>query len=224
MTRSSSWRVRLAGAGGGTAIAALLRTATFHIERAEGVVPLDRASGPVIFAFWHGRLLPLTFLHRDRGSVVLVSQHRDGEVIARILDSLGYVTARGSTTRGGAKGLRDLIRRAGEGRDIGITPDGPRGPREVAQAGVVAAARVTGLPIVPLSAAVSPAWTLKSWDQFVVPKPFARVFVRYGTPIVPSASPAEDEATLALVQSALDAATRRVERLAAGVALNAVGT
>lgn len=218
MTAASSWRVRLAGAGGGTAIAALLRTATFEIERAEGVAPLDQHTGPVIFAFWHGRLLPLTFLHRGRGSVVLVSQHRDGEVIARILDSLGYVTARGSTTRGGAKGLRELIRRAGEGRDIGITPDGPRGPREVAQAGVVAAARVTGLPIVPLSAAVSPAWTLKSWDQFLIPKPFARVFVRYEAPIAPGADPAEDAETLKHVQESLDAATRRVEALAADLA------
>lgn len=223
MTGRSSWRVRLAGAGGGPAIAALLRTATFQIERADGVAPLGQNASPVIFAFWHGRLLPLTFLHRDQGSVVLVSQHRDGEVIARILDSLGYVTARGSTTRGGARGFRELIRRAGEGRDIGITPDGPRGPREVAQAGVVAAARVTGLPIVPMSAAVSPAWTLESWDRFVVPKPFARVFVRYEAPILPGATPSDDTDSLKRVQASLDEATRYVDALAAGLDPNEAG-
>src|SRR5262245_37931196 len=83
-----------------------------------------------IFAFWHARLLPLGFTHRGRGIAVLVSQHRDGELIARIITCLGFCTGRGSSTRGGDGGIRDMLAHAVAGRLLGLTPDGPRGPAE----------------------------------------------------------------------------------------------
>jgi lysophospholipid acyltransferase (LPLAT)-like uncharacterized protein len=136
-----------------------------------------------IFAFWHARLLALAFTHRGLGAAVLVSQHRDGELITRVLERLGFVVARGSSTRGGEEGLRELIEWAEKGKLLGITPDGPRGPAEQVKPGLVYLAGRTGLPVVPLAVAARPVWKLGSWDGFRIPKPFARVRLVYGPPI-----------------------------------------
>lgn len=136
-----------------------------------------------IFALWHARLLPLVWSHRGRGAVVLVSRHRDGELIARIIERLGYVTARGSSTRGGEEGIKDMLRRAAEGRLLAITPDGPRGPSGALKSGLIYLASRSGLPIVPVASAARSAWRLRSWDRFRVPKPFANVVVAYGDAI-----------------------------------------
>ena len=150
----------------------------------ENLAPFRRLRTPVIFVFWHGSLLPLVHYHRHERIVVLVSEHADGERIARVLARRGFGTVRGSSTRGGARGLRALVRAARAGRDLALTPDGPRGPRGEFKPGALAAARMTGLPIVPLAVSASAAWHLGSWDGFMVPKPFARVRVTYGDPWV----------------------------------------
>lgn len=137
----------------------------------------------IIYAFWHGRLLPLVFTHRRRGIVVLVSLHRDGEYIARTIEALGFGTVRGSTTRGGARALAALLARARGGASFGITPDGPRGPRHVLQPGVITLASRSGLPIVLLATSGRPAWQARSWDRFFVPLPFARCVVLSSEPI-----------------------------------------
>ena len=165
-----------------------------------------------IFAVWHARVLPLAWTHRGRGIVVLVSRHRDGQLIARIIERLGFATSRGSSTRGGEEGVMDMLRQAEEGRLIGITPDGPRGPAESLKPGLVYLASRSGLPIVPIATASRRCWRLRSWDRFRVPRPFTRVVVAYGEPIpVPPGIEGETlEAWRARVESALAAHTAAV--------------
>jgi lysophospholipid acyltransferase (LPLAT)-like uncharacterized protein len=149
----------------------------------ENVARARRKSGNVIYAFWHGHLLPLSYLHRDEGINVLVSTHQDGEYITRVIQGLGFETSRGSSTRGGTAALRDLIATASRGVDIAITPDGPRGPRECCQPGIVFLARKLGLPVVPVSVCFRPSIRLKSWDRFMIPLPFACGVEVYGEPV-----------------------------------------
>lgn len=102
-----------------------------------------------ILAFWHGQLLMMPYAYPGRRMTVLISEHRDGELVGRTMQRLGFSVTRGSTTSGGARALHALVRQARQGWDVAITPDGPRGPRHVAQRGVVELARLSGLPIVP---------------------------------------------------------------------------
>jgi lysophospholipid acyltransferase (LPLAT)-like uncharacterized protein len=150
----------------------------------EGILADRRhAAGRVIYAFWHGRMLLTAFYGRFRKIAIMISRHRDGEYISRVAERLGFVSVRGSTTRGGAQALRDALRRAGAGHDLAFTPDGPRGPRYEVQRGVIYAASRTGLPIVPLGVEAHPAWVLGSWDEFTIPKPFGRAVILLGNPI-----------------------------------------
>jgi hypothetical protein len=116
--------------------------------------------------------------------VVLSSNHRDAEALVRILRKFGIEQARGSSTSGGATGLRQILRKVAEGCDVGLTPDGPRGPRRRVQPGVVAIARFTGLPIIPVTFSASPSRRLRSWDRTLVPKFFSKGVFIYGDPIV----------------------------------------
>lgn len=110
-----------------------------------------RAGEGNILAFWHGRQLFLPLSYEGPGLDILISRHRDGELISRTMRSFGFSSIRGSTTRGGAVALRGMIRRGRAGRDLAVTPDGPKGPRRMAQPGVIALAKATGLPIFPLT-------------------------------------------------------------------------
>jgi len=150
----------------------------------EDVFRRQRAAGrPVIFVLWHGQLLPLLYHHRGEGVAVLISEHGDGEIVARIAISLGYRTIRGSTSRGASRALIGLSRAVGEGHDLAITPDGPRGPARSFAPGALVVAQRTGAPMVPVAVSASRGWRLRSWDSFLVPKPFARVHVAYGEPV-----------------------------------------
>jgi len=110
-----------------------------------------------------------------------------------VIQRLGFFTARGSSTRGATKGLRALIRAAREGRDLALTPDGPRGPAQVLKPGALLAARLTGLPIVPMAAGASAFWRLASWDGFMIPRPFSRVELCYAAPHWIDADATEEE-------------------------------
>jgi lysophospholipid acyltransferase (LPLAT)-like uncharacterized protein len=151
---------------------------------------LRREKGPRIFCFWHGCLLPATAYYQGMDCCVLVSKNRDGELIAKILQRLGYPPpARGSSSRGGAAALLEMAQLARQGRSATFTPDGPRGPYHRAQVGALQLAKMTGLPVVPVGIAVSRAVHLRSWDRFTVPFPFARCLFRFGKPLqVPSHS------------------------------------
>lgn len=141
-----------------------------------------RDQEPFIFVLWHGDLLPLLVHHRDQGIAVLISEHRDGETVARVAQGLGLRTVRGSTTRGGARAIAALVRVLREGHAAAITPDGPRGPARQFAPGALVAAQRAAVPIIPIGVHVDRAWRLRSWDSFLIPKPRARVTIAYGAP------------------------------------------
>jgi hypothetical protein len=136
-------------------------------------------------------MMPLVYT--GKGAKVLVSRHRDGEFIHRAMRLFGIGTVRGSSTRGGVPGMKDMIRALERGYDIGITPDGPRGPRYIVQPGVTYLAKVTGHPIVPLSFSASRRKIFNSWDRFLVPCPFSRGVYIYGDPVWVDRNADEDE-------------------------------
>ena len=195
-------RFRVLSRVGALLVRLLGRTLRIRAEREESFLESRRRGQPVIFVFWHSRILPLTYIHRNQGIVVLVSEHRDGEYIARIIEAMGFGTSRGSSTRGGVKGLKGLVRAARAGHDLGFTPDGPRGPPRKLKPGTLAAARITGAPIVPIAVGGPRVWRLGTWDRHVVPKPFSRITVRYGEPcIVPRGA---SEAEIARISAELE--------------------
>jgi lysophospholipid acyltransferase (LPLAT)-like uncharacterized protein len=176
----SETRFRAGGLMGHAVTAALFATVRFRAEGEESFLRFRRSGQPVIFVLWHRHLLPLVHRHRGTGVVALVSEHSDGEYITRVMRHKGLEAARGSSTRGGSRGLRGLIRAARSGRDLAVTADGPRGPAGVFKPGALLAAQMTGLPLIPVAAGATSAWTLASWDRFLVPRPLSVVRVEYG--------------------------------------------
>ena len=203
----SETRLRWLVRGGVILVRALAVTWRIELTNAE---PMRRARGAgqkgVIFALWHGELLPLLWQHRGEGVKVVISEHRDGEIIARIAEALGYGTVRGSTSRGGGRALIQLIRELDSGNDIAVTPDGPRGPAHVFAPGAAIAAQRTGAPVIPVRVVASRAWRLRSWDRFIIPKPFARIRIGYGDPTPVRASTPREAAEQAPALEALMAA------------------
>lgn len=137
----------------------------------------------VIYALWHANQLATSWHFRHLGMTLLASRHRDAEYIARVLEGMGYCAIRGSSTRGGAGALRGLMKALEGGRDVVITPDGPRGPRKKVKKGAIYLAARTGAPVVPGVVGLSDFYELKSWDRFRIPKPFARGYAMIGEPI-----------------------------------------
>jgi lysophospholipid acyltransferase (LPLAT)-like uncharacterized protein len=174
---------RLAVLLGGAVIRALASTWRYRVRNVEQLDKLRAAGGPFVFSIWHGQLLPLLWHHRHQGISILVSEHKDGELIARFAESIGYGTIRGSSSRGAAGALLGLVRALGEGTEVGITPDGPRGPACSYAPGAAVAASKAGALVLPLAAHADRAWRLNSWDRFMIPRPFARVTVAYGDPV-----------------------------------------
>ena len=136
-----------------------------------------------IYAFWHCMMLiPPSSAERARYRV-LISQHSDGEYIARVIKKLGFGVIRGSTTRGGMRAIKALVDKIREGYPVAITPDGPRGPRFCCSAWKYLSRQKTQLPIIPMVVGLASYWTLPSWDKFRIPKPFSRALMLYGDPI-----------------------------------------
>ncbi len=159
-------------------------TLRIEVRGAEALAAARRDPGHYILAFWHSRFVLMPYCYPGPRIVVLSSNHRDAEALVRILRRFGIEQARGSSTSGGATGLRQILRKVAEGCDVGLTPDGPRGPRRRVQPGVIAVARFTGLPIIPVSFSASPARRLRTWDRTLLPKFFSRGIFVYGDPIV----------------------------------------
>ena len=146
---------------------------------------LERQGKRAIYAFWHAHMLLPAYVGRQRNVKVLISQHRDGEYIAQIVQRLGYSVARGSTTRGGAKALLKMIKKIKEESiSLAITPDGPKGPRFIAQSGAILLGQKTQYPIIPVMIYLAKYWELPSWDRFCIPKPFSKARIFYGNPIM----------------------------------------
>ncbi len=177
--RRIGWIVRL-----GVPLVRLLAS-TWRIREVNRA-PVQRlrdAGKPVIFVLWHGEMLALLWHHRREGITVLISEHGDGEIIARVAETLGFRTVRGSTSRGAGRALLGMSRTVQAGGDAAFTPDGPRGPARKFAPGALIVAQRTGAPIITLAVSPSRAWRLRSWDRFVIPKPFARVRIGYGDPV-----------------------------------------
>jgi len=191
MGADTSWRdssskrlqARLIPAFGYPLIAALGSTLRWRAEGLEHLDAVARAGRQPIMAFWHGRILPATVYFRRRGIVVITSENFDGEWIAGIIERFGYGTARGSTSRGGRKALRQLTRDMAAGKPAAFTIDGPRGPARVAQPGALWLAKATGNPVVPFHIETDRHWTLNSWDRTQIPKPFAVSAIAIGEPL-----------------------------------------
>lgn len=209
----SSLKFLLAGTLGRGIVNALMSTIRFEVENEDYVTRFTDRGEPVIYCLWHGRLLPLTYYHRNRDITAIISQSEDGEYIARIVEGWGYHTARGSTSRGGSSALRGLVKAARAGHSLAITPDGPRGPRQQLQPGVITVAQMTGLPIIPLAGGCTRAWWPGSWDRFMVPKPFAKVNVLYGEPrfVARDATPDQQAAHARALEAELNAMIRRLD-------------
>jgi lysophospholipid acyltransferase (LPLAT)-like uncharacterized protein len=174
--------LELTGLLGPALIRSLYRGLRFEVTGRDHLASIERDGGPVVFVAWHGRLLPLLYWYRDRGVVILVSAHRDGEYLARMARGLGYGTVRGSSTHGAHQALRSAIRAVRTGHSLAITPDGPQGPRERMKPGALEVARVTGAPLVPILAGARQAWWIEGWDRFMIPKPFSRIRIAVGSP------------------------------------------
>lgn len=180
-------------------------------EHYEAIVASGRQP---IFAFWHGRILPATLFWKERGIVVITSQNFDGEWIAGIIRRFGYGTARGSTSRGGARALVQLRRDLAAGKPAAFTIDGPRGPARVAQPGVVFLAGASGHPILPFHIEADRFWTAGRWDQTQIPKPFSAVAVAIGAPIhVPDTADATIDAKRVALETSLAALEDQARRL-----------
>jgi len=203
----------LLAASGALFLRLLRRSVRMRFHDEQTIRGMESRGEHFLLAFWHRHLLLMRYAYRGRKMCVLVSRSRDGELIARVMAHLGIDTCRGSSSRGATAGLRELLRAARAGSDIGITPDGPRGPLRVAQPGVVLAAAATGVPLIPVAMAATRRKLLRSWDRMPVPLPFSRVDVVYGEPIgVPRDADADEWAPR--LAAALNAAERRAEALA----------
>ncbi len=206
---TSVWRSIL---GVGLGLFVRLYLATLRVSvRADPV--LDHADPrPWVLCFWHGDQFPLLAWKRRRTTVALVSHSTDGQMQARALALQGLTIERGSSSRGGARGLFAVIRRLRRGEDAAFAIDGPRGPRFIAAPGARTAAELSAGRLVPMGSACARALTLeKAWDKFRIPLPFTRVSVRLGAPLEPSASLRELESAVGgaslLAAADLDLAT-----------------
>jgi lysophospholipid acyltransferase (LPLAT)-like uncharacterized protein len=201
------------------AVRLLGSTLRLTVQGTEPLMPAWAEGRPLIYAVWHGRILMVPWLNahlrrrfRARPIRALASRSRDGELIARFAGRFGIDAVRGSSSRGGADALRALVGALRGEADVAVVPDGPRGPRERAQMGVVALAALTGAPIVPFAFAACPSRRLGTWDRFLLPAPFARAAAVFGSPLAIPRAGARAEA-LASVEQALTAVTEAADRL-----------
>ena len=195
-------------------IRAIGSTVRFDVEGIENLESIRAAGRTPIYATWHDRIFLGTYFLQRQGIVFLTSQSFDGEYIARFLQRFGFGVVRGSSTRGGARGLVQMVRELRRGAAMGFTVDGPKGPRYAAKPGPILLAKKTGEPILPFIIETSRFSTVGSWDRLQIPHPFARAKVIFGEPIyvADTADDAELERKLVELQASLDDLTERGEK------------
>lgn len=170
--------------------------------------PQRKSPSPFIYCFWHSALLPMSFVFRRRNISAIVSASRDGKIAATVARGWGHGVIFGSSSRGGTSAMRDALRTLAQGGSIAMTPDGPRGPAQVAKPGVAQIAAAGSVAVVPLRLCVDRAWRLGSWDGFIIPKPFSRVTITVGRPLTAPKEARKEEAMnhfLGTIQEELDA-------------------
>ena len=212
--QKADWKLALTVRVGVVALRLLALTWRMTIVNGDVLTKLRADRQPFIFAFWHGQLLPLLWVHRNEGVKVVISSHRDGEIVAQVAEHLGYGTIRGSSSRGAARALLGIVRELQNGFDVAVTPDGPRGPARKFATGALVAAQRVGAPLVGIGVNASRAWRLRSWDRFMIPKPFCRLRIVY-TPatFVSAASAREAEEEAPKFESLLTDAIAAAERV-----------
>lgn len=197
-------RNALIGFLGGGLIRLIGPTLRFEVRDASGLTS-NAKKNPIVFAFWHNRMFLMPYLyHRfmpGRRGVCLVSASQDGEMIARVLQRFGLGVVRGSSSRRGREAYRGLVDSIQDGFDVGITPDGPRGPCYKVQVGVAGLASLSGAELVPLSWNVSWKVRLRSWDRFIIPLPFSRCTFDLGAPIRVESDEKVEESRLRLEET-----------------------
>jgi lysophospholipid acyltransferase (LPLAT)-like uncharacterized protein len=160
--------------------------------------------GPAIFVFWHGRQLMLAPLYADRKQpfpfAMLISTHADGQLISKAVSWFGINAVYGSSSQGGPEAFQSMISMLDDGACVGITPDGPRGPKYVAKKGAIKLASITGKKIIPLTYSVEKFWRIKSWDEMIVPKPFSRGVCMIGEPLTVKAD-LDDESAIKMSET-----------------------
>ncbi len=194
----------------------IYRLGEWTIRGGEHPAALWDRGAPFILAFWHGRLMMIPRIWpRSAPMNILTSEHRDGDLSARAISHFGIDRILGSSRKGGSGALREMVRAIAAGQCAGIAPDGPRGPAMRASDGIIALARLSGAPIVPISCSASRRRILKTWDRFLVPLPFTSgVFVWGEALVVPrDADAAECEAAREELESRLNALTAEADRL-----------
>lgn len=206
-------RTRLISTLGGGLLTGLMRTTRYERSGTEHYDAWLGSGRPAIYVLWHGRLLPCSWYHRNRGLATLISRHRDGDYIAGVVERWGFRAVRGSSSRGGAAALLQMVRLLRDGISLAVTPDGPRGPRQKMKAGPLFAAQRAGVPLIPVTAGTGSAWWFEGWDRFLVPRPYARLRLAYGEPLfVPAEAGAEEVERLAgELEARLNALTERVD-------------
>jgi len=169
-------------------------TGRWQVINAEAAHAHWDADKPFILAFWHGRILLMPYCwNRKKPIHMLISQHRDGQLIARTVGHFGIQTIEGSTSKGGAGALRAMLKALKNRECVGITPDGPRGPRMQASSGVVNVAKMSGVPVIPCAFGTTRRKHLGSWDRFCVAFPFSKGVFVWGDPIaVPKTAKGEE--------------------------------
>ena len=194
----------------------LARTWRWEIHGWEHFLKTEEQKLPLIYAFWHGRILPSTFFWRNRGIVVLTSENKDGEYIANVIHKFGYGSSRGSTSRGAVKGTMGLIRTLKKGEHVAFTVDGPRGPRHQVQQGVTWLASYSQHPILPFHVEAKRAKNLRSWDGFQIPLPFTlvRVDIAPAMMLAPGLPEPELEAKRVELENTLNALCQAAEEWA----------
>ncbi len=189
-----------------------LRIRYKNFERVDEIV--KTYNGAILVA-WHGRTMIAANVFRDRGYWALISLSKDGEAQNHVFQRLGYNTVRGSTGRGGVKAALVLAKKINEGGVLAFTPDGPRGPTHKVQEGTIFFAQRSGRPIIPLGISANPRKLLKSWDSYMIPRPFAKAAFVVGDPIfVSSTATDEEKSTIATqIELALNACEQDAEKM-----------
>ena len=194
-------------------------TAKFEVEGWEHHDEVTDSGHLPIYVFWHERIMMTTYWWRNRKIVVLTSQSRDGEYIARFIQRFGYGAVRGSSTRGAVGAVLEMAKLMRAGCTVCFVLDGPRGPARVAKPGPALLAKRTGHPVLPVTMALRKQWLLPTWDRFQVPKPFTRAKIFVESPIYVPAD--ADEAELGKkrdeIQRVLEDLDRRAEEWRAGI-------
>ncbi len=144
--------------------------------------------GSLLLAFWHETLALALWHFRYTGYATLTSLSFDGELAARVAQKFGFHVMRGSSTKGGPEAITQLLQAINVHKVAGLTIDGPKGPRRIAKPGIAILSKKRRIPVIPVALYATPCWRLRSWDRMIIPKPFCRIQISYGEPVIPTSS------------------------------------